>query len=90
MANSIQAKKRARQNKKRALHNVRQRSAVRTAVKKILKHFQVNDSHAFQNTYQSVVRVLDKAASRRIIHPNKAARLKSRLSQKLKILCYKN
>ena len=88
VANSIQAKKRVRQNKKRALHNVSQRSAVRTAIKKILKNFKANNVSAFQNSYQHVVRVLDRAASRRIIHPNKAARLKSRLSRKLKHLHY--
>ncbi|AAO89942.1 30S ribosomal protein S20 [Coxiella burnetii] len=86
MANSAQAKKRARQNEKRELHNASQRSAVRTAVKKILKSLQANDSSAAQSAYQHAVQILDKAAGRRIIHPNKAARLKSRLSQKIKNL----
>ena len=83
----MQAKKRVRQNKKHAFHNVSQRSAVRTAVKKTLKNLQSNDLNVFQ-TYQHAVQMLDKAASRRIIHPNKAARLKSRLSRKLKNVHY--
>ncbi|MBW5803038.1 30S ribosomal protein S20 [Coxiella endosymbiont of Ornithodoros amblus] len=84
MANSAQAKKRARQNEKRELHNTSQRSAVRTAVKKILKSLQANDFSAAQSAYQYAVQILDKSAGRRIIHRNKAARLKSRLSQKIK------
>lgn len=90
MANSQQAKKRARQNQKRQLHNASQRSAVRTVVKKTLKSFQTNDYLVAQNAFQKVVKLLDKAACKRIIHPNKANRLKSRLSQKLKVLALKS
>ncbi|AKQ33844.1 30S ribosomal protein S20 [Coxiella-like endosymbiont of Rhipicephalus sanguineus] len=86
MANTPQAKKRARQNQKRRLHNASQRSAVRTIVKKTLKSLQANDHSAAQSAFQQAVQLLDKAAGKRIIHPNKAARLKSRLNQKLKAL----
>lgn len=85
MANSAQSKKRARQSKKRELHNSSQRSVVRTAIKKILRSLQVgDDARTTQDAYQHAVRLLDRASSRRIIHSNKAARLKSRLRQKLK------
>lgn len=84
MANTLQAKKRARQNQKRQLHNASQRSAVRTVVKKTLKSLQANDLFAAQTTFQQAVKLLDKAAGKQIIHPNKAARLKSRLNQKLR------
>ena len=86
MAKSQQAKKRARQNQKRQLQNAGQRSAVRTVVKKMLKSLQVNDYLIAQSTFQKAVKLLDKAACKRVIHPNKANRLKSRLSQKLKAL----
>ena len=86
MANSPQARKRSRQSKKRELHNASQRSTVRTVVKKTLKSLQTNDREAAQNAFQKAVCILDKAAVRRTIHHNKAARLKSRLSQKLKSL----
>lgn len=86
MANSQQAKKRARQNQKRQLHNASQRSAVRTVVKKTLKSFQTNDYLVAQNSFQKAMKLLDKAACKRIIHPNKVNRLKSCLSQKLQAL----
>lgn len=86
MANSPQARKRARQSKKRELHNARQRSTVRTVIKKTLKSLRMNDREAAQNAFQQAVCIFDKAAGRHTIHPNKAARLKSRLSQKLKSL----
>lgn len=86
MANSPQARKRIRQSKKRELHNASQRSTVRTVIKKILKSLQKNDRETAQTTFQEAVRIFDKAAARHTIHSNKAARLKSRLSQKLKNL----
>ncbi|MFW0072930.1 MAG: 30S ribosomal protein S20 [Coxiella-like endosymbiont] len=86
MANSPQARKRTRQRKKRELHNASQRSAVRTVIKKTLKSLQTNDRQAAQIAFQKAIRILDKAAARRTIHLNKAARLKSRLNQKLKSL----
>ena len=84
MANSPQAKKRARQNQKRQLFNARKRSSVRTVVKKTLKSFQANDHSTTQSAFRKAIRLLDKTSRKKIIHPNKAARLKSRLSQRLK------
>ncbi|WP_211924166.1 30S ribosomal protein S20 [Coxiella endosymbiont of Amblyomma nuttalli] len=86
MPNSSQAKRRAKQNKKRELHNASQRSAVRTVIKKVLKILRTDDRKAVQTAFQKAVCTLDKASVRRIIHPNKAGRLKSRLNQKLKNL----
>lgn len=84
MANSPQARKRAKQSKKRGLRHASQRSTVRTVIKKTVKIFQMKDRESAQIAFQKAVRIFDKAAARHIIHPNKAARLKSRLSQKLK------
>ena len=86
MANSPQARKRTRQNQKRQLHNASQRSAVRTVVKKTVKSLQADDHSVAKSAFQKAVQLLDKAAGKRIIHPNKVNRLKSRLSQKLKVL----
>ena len=86
MANSPQARKRTRQNKKREPHNASQRSTVRTAIKKTLKSVLTNDRQAAHNAFQKAIRIFDKAAARHTIHLNKAARLKSRLNQKLKNL----
>lgn len=85
MANTQQAEKRARQAKTRAFRNVAQRSVIKTAVKKVLKALQTNDEN-LERIYQKTVSVLDKMAGRRVIHRNKAARLKSRLYNKIKTL----
>ena len=86
VANSPQARKRTRQQKKRELHNASQRSVVRTAIKKMLKSLLMNNYREAQTAFQKVIRILDKAVSRHTIHLNKAARLKSRLNKKLKNL----
>lgn len=89
MANSPQAKKRARQSQRRQLYNTRRRSSVRTAVKKVLRVFQTANYPTALSAFRQAVRLLDKTAGGGVIHPNKAARLKSRLSQKLKTLIKK-
>lgn len=86
MANSPQARKRIRQNLKRNLHNTSQRSEVRTAIKNTLKSIKDNDKEATQESFKHTVVIIDRAAGRRIIHQNKAARLKSRLHKKMKEL----
>ncbi len=89
MANTRQAEKRARQSKNRELHNLSQRSAVRTAVKKTLKAIQSNDSKVAQETFRHASSLIDKVAGHRVITDNKAARLKSRLHKRLKGLAAK-
>ena len=85
MANSAQAIKRARQNKKSALRNRSQHSGLRTAIKKFLKAVLTKDEQAAA-TFPKVASLIDKTATKGIIHRNKAARLKSRLSSKLKAI----
>lgn len=84
MANSPQAKKRARQSIKRRNHNMTQRTQMRTILKKALKAIQSGDKTAANAECKIATRALDMAASHNIIHKNKAARLKSRLIAKLK------
>lgn len=86
MANTAQAKKRARQNAKRRLHNMAQRSAYRTAVKKVRKAVEAGDKAAAQNVFQECVRIMDRLADKRVVHKNKAARQKSRLSAAIKAM----
>ena len=83
MANSKSADKRARQNKKRYELKHAQRSMVRTAVKATFKAVEEKDKKASEvlKTAQSTV---DKMASKGVIHKNKAARLKSRMSKQVK------
>ena len=84
MANSVQARKRARQAEEARQHNASQRSAFRTAIKKVLKAVEAGDKAAAQTVYQNSVSVIDSLADKKIFHKNKAARHKSRLSAAIK------
>ena len=86
MANSAQARKRARQALKQRAHNASLRTAFRTAVKKVLKAVEAGDKAAAQTVYRDSVRVMDRIADKGVYHKNKAARHKSRLSAKIKAL----
>lgn len=86
MANSAQARKRARQSEKQRQHNASQRSEFRTAVKKIIKAVEAGDKSAAQVVYQQSVSVIDRIADKNIVHKNKASRHKSRLSAAIKAL----
>ena len=86
MANSIQAKKRARQNEKRRQHNASLRSMVRTYLKKVDAAIVSGDQANAQEAYTAAVPVIDRMADKGIIHKNKAARHKSRLNAKVKAL----
>jgi len=70
------ALKKLRQAKKHQAHN----RAVKGRVKELIDAFKKSPS---LKNYSQAVSALDKATKTNIIHPNKAARLKSRLSKRL-------
>jgi len=86
MANSPQARKRARQNGTRRLHNASLRSTVRTYIKRVYNLVQSGDAEAAKAAYAEAVPVIDRMADKGIIHKNKAARHKSRLNAHVKAL----
>ena len=86
MANSPQAKKRARQAENRRQHNASLRSAVRTSIKKVIAATQTGNADDAQQAYAAAVPVIDRMADKGIIHKNKAARHKSRLNAQVKAL----
>ena len=86
MANSPQARKRARQNDKRRAHNASLRSLVRTKIKQVIAAVGTGDAEASQAALQQAVPVIDKMVIKGIIAKNKAARHKSRLNAKVKAL----
>lgn len=86
MANSPQARKRARQVVKRRAHNASLRSLVRTEIKKVTAAIEGGDAQAARAAYASAVPVIDRMADKGIIHKNKAARHKSRLNAQVKAL----
>lgn len=86
MANSPQAKKRARQAEKRRQHNASLRSAVRTAIKKVVAAINTGNAENAKQVYTDAVPVIDRMADKGIIHKNKAARHKSRLSAQIRAM----
>ena len=86
MANTAQARKRARQAVKLNAHNSSQRSTLRTAIKAVRKAIQAGDKAAATLVYQNSVSTIDRIADKKIVHKNKAARHKSRLSAALKAM----
>ena len=86
MANSAQARKRARQALKQRAHNASLRTAFRSAVKKVIKAVEAGDKAAAREVFQASVKVIDRIADKGVFHKNKAARHKSRLSAQIKAM----
>jgi len=86
VANSPQAKKRARQAEKRRTHNSSLRSLVRTNIKKINAAIDSGSAEDAKAAYDNAIPVIDRMADKGIIHKNKAARHKSRLNSQIKAL----
>lgn len=78
MANSPSAEKRVRQERKRRLQNRAQRSRIRTAIKDVLG---AQDTATGEAALKQASALLDRMASRNLIHRNKAARKKSQLAR---------
>jgi small subunit ribosomal protein S20 len=86
MANTVQARKRARQAIKQRAANMSQRSALRTAIKKVRKAIEAGDKAAANAVFSESMSVIDRIADKKIVHKNKAARDKSRLAQAIKAM----
>lgn len=86
MANTKQAKKRAKQSEVHRQRNASARSMLRTHIKKVIKAIESGNKADAQAAYQAAVPVIDRMATKGIIHKNKAARHKSRLSAHIKAL----
>ena len=86
MANSAQARKRARQAVKQNAHNASLRSTLRTAIKKVRKAIAAGDKTAAQKQFQESQAVIDRISDKRIVHKNLVSRTKSRLSAQIKAL----
>jgi small subunit ribosomal protein S20 len=86
MANTAQARKRARQSVKQRTHNVAQRSEYRTAIKKVRKAIQSGDKGQAKAAFQECESAVDRIADKNILHKNTAARYKSRLAHAIKAM----
>lgn len=84
MANIKSAEKRWRQSLKRRMRNRGVRTSVRTHIKTVNRSLGAGE--ADDDALKQAVRALDKAAEKGIIHPNNAARRKSRLMHKFAVV----
>ena len=86
MANSAQARKRARQAITRRDRNKSQASRMRTTIKQVISAIEAKDKELASTKYREMTSALDTAAKNGQIHRNKAARHKSRLNAEIKAL----
>ncbi len=81
MPNSPSAAKRLRQSTKRRLHNRITKKVVKTSMKKSIQSAAGNDPTQAVADFRAAIAKIDKAGSRRVLHPNTAARRKSKLAR---------
>jgi small subunit ribosomal protein S20 len=86
LANSAQAKKRARQAEGRRRHNASLRSLVRTVIKKVIAAIDAGDAEQATAAYGEAVPVIDRLADMGIIHNNTAARQNFLFNDRIKAL----
>lgn len=86
MANTPQSKKRARQNEKNRKHNASLRSMTRTYMKKVQAKIESGNYEEAQAAFKTAQPIMDSMVNKGIFPKNKVARLKSRMSAKIKAL----
>ncbi|RBW48191.1 30S ribosomal protein S20 [Marinobacter sp. F3R11] len=86
MANTPQAKKRARQNEKNRKHNTSLRSMTRTYMKKVQVQIEAGNYEEAQAAFKAAQPIMDSMVNKGIFAKNKVARQKSRMSAKIKAL----
>jgi small subunit ribosomal protein S20 len=86
LANSPQARKRARQAETHRQQNAAKRSQMRTAIKNVIKAIEAGAKDQAEQAYKMAVPAIDAMVSKGIAHKNKAARHKSRLNAKIRAM----
>ena len=86
MANSAQAKKRARQNERRCAVNKARRSRIRTYLRKVEEAIASGDQAAAQAALRAAQPEIMRGVTKGILHKNTASRKVSRLSARVKSL----
>ena len=86
MANSASARKRARQAETNRKANASRRSMMRTYIKKVVAAIEAGDKDKAQDAFKVAESILDRSAKNGLIHKNKAARHKSRLTAQIKAI----
>jgi small subunit ribosomal protein S20 len=83
MPNTKTAAKRLRQARSRTFRNRSAKTRLRTSIKKVRQVLQTGDRDAAMAAFQAAAAIIDKSASKGIIHSRTAARYKSRLAHHL-------
>lgn len=86
MANHKSAIKKMRQDEVRRLRNRAYRSRYKTVVKSVEAAISQGNIEAAKEAFHKAVSIIDRIASKGVIHKNKAARKKSRLAKKVNAL----
>jgi len=86
LANNKSAKKRNKTNEKDRLRNRAAKSAVKTAIKAFHGAVKSKESEVSEEKFRLMVKAIDTAAGKGILHKNMAARKKSRMSKLLSAL----
>ncbi len=86
MANSKQARKRARQSEGRRVLKASQRAMVRTYIKRVIKAINDGDHAVAMTEFHKAQPVIDRIADKDVLSKKKAARMKSRLNKRIKAL----
>jgi len=81
MPSTPSAAKRLRQSAKRRMHNRIAKKIIKTSSRKALETVAANDLPKAEEASRAAVAKIDKAGARRILHPNTAARRKSKLAR---------
>ena len=83
MPNIHAAEKRVRSDKKRRLHNIEIKSELKTLTKQFLASLKPGNGTQAAELYRNLVKRIDQAAGKDILHKNTASRKKSRYALRL-------
>ncbi|MBN1587994.1 MAG: 30S ribosomal protein S20 [Pirellulales bacterium] len=86
MPNTKSARKRLRQTETRKEHRLSMKRALRTQIRKVREAVTAGNAELADSEFRLAAKKLDRAGSQNIIHRNAAARMKSRLSTRIKAI----
>jgi len=86
VAHSLSAKKRIRQAATRNMRNRARRAELKSQLRDVSDVMGAGDAATAEKQVKAAVQILDRESNRGLIHPNQAARRKSRLAKKLNAL----
>jgi small subunit ribosomal protein S20 len=84
MPTTKSATKRLRQSQEKRAQNRSVKRSIRTQYRKVIEAVEAGNTEEAEKELQEAAKQLDRAGTRRVIHPNAAARTKSRLSARIK------